>query len=199
MGFLKSFSIDDSLLEGFIAGSDEDFELLISRHANSLFNTAYYATGSLDAAEEILLSVYCDIYRNVTRATARTTVKYWFYRQVVEQIIVHHEAIADMELLGETVAADESGSESQEREAIRKALLSLPLEYRLVFVLRDIMQFDKNEVGEILERDVAAVSAILHRARLMVLRSLETIAPNEDFEELPLQIQAQAVVERLTA
>jgi len=202
MGFLRSFSIDDSLLSGFVAGSDEDFELLISRHANSLFNTAYYATGSLDMAEEILLSVYCEAYRSVAQTNAKTTVKYWFYRQVVEQIVQHLEVAAEIA----NELSDDSDSELEKdyiedssRENIRRALLTLPFEYRMVFVLRDVMQFEKVEVAEILETDEVAVTAILHRSRLMLLRSLEAIAANEDFDELPLQIQTKAVVAQLVA
>ncbi len=202
MSFLRSFSADDTLVADFVDGSDESFELLIGRHATSLFNTAYYITGNLDAAERILLDLYCEAYREIPLAQERTTVKFWFYRKLVNQVIAeaeeYDEVKALLSVLGEK-SVEKVAERGITREAILQGLEALPVEYRVVFVLRDIMQFDKGEVAEIVERDETAVSAILHRARLMLLRTLDTIQPNEDLDELPLSLQTHALVERLIA
>ncbi len=59
-------------------------------------------------------------------------------------------------------------------------MLSLPPAYRVVFVLRDVVEMDTVEAAEVLGLTIAALKSRLLRARLMVR---ETLAPR--FAERP--------------
>jgi RNA polymerase sigma-70 factor (ECF subfamily) len=84
--------------------------------------------------------------------------------------------------------ADEGESSQMRKElrdAITKAISSLPAEYRPVFILRDIDGFTSIEVSEMLRLSVPAVKSRLHRSRLMLQRQLGPL-----FEEF---VQSSAV------
>ncbi len=60
----------------------------------------------------------------------------------------------------------------ENRHFIEKALLELPLEYRLVLVLRDMEDLSTKEVSDVLGISEANVKVRLHRARLFVRDAL---------------------------
>ena len=61
---------------------------------------------------------------------------------------------------------------SETREAIRTAILTLPLIYRQVFLLRDIQQLSVAETAAIVDISIEAVMTRLHRARLRMREQL---------------------------
>ena len=56
---------------------------------------------------------------------------------------------------------------------VRQAIETLPPEYRMVLVLRDLEGLSNDEVAEVLGTTVPAVKARLHRARLALRGRLE--------------------------
>lgn len=74
-------------------------------------------------------------------------------------------------------AADQHDAESklvsaESGEKIRRALLKLPPEYRVIVVLHDMEQMDAPEVAEIVGIKPGTVRVRLHRARLFLRREL---------------------------
>jgi RNA polymerase sigma-70 factor (ECF subfamily) len=67
-------------------------------------------------------------------------------------------------------------SEALERNEVRSLLIAavgtLPEIYREIFVLRDIEELSVNESAELLGISVASVKVRLHRARMMLQRTL---------------------------
>ena len=62
---------------------------------------------------------------------------------------------------------------SQELKShLDSAILALPVEYRIVFVLRDIEGLSAQETAEILSLSVPAVKSRLHRARVFLREQL---------------------------
>src|SRR6202030_1254853 len=67
-------------------------------------------------------------------------------------------------------------SEALERHEIRamlqQAITDLPLIYREIFLLRDVEELSVNESAEALGISVASVKVRLHRARMMLQKTL---------------------------
>ena len=60
----------------------------------------------------------------------------------------------------------------QDHEMLRKAVLSLPPQYRLVLVLHDMEELDSETVAEVLSLQPGTVRVRLHRARLLVRQEM---------------------------
>lgn len=59
------------------------------------------------------------------------------------------------------------------REALDKAILKLPMDYRVVFILRDIEELKTEEVASVLGLSVPAVKSRLRRARMFLRNELQ--------------------------
>jgi RNA polymerase sigma-70 factor, ECF subfamily len=84
-------------------------------------------------------------------------------------------------------APDEILLNRENRYIIEKALLDLPLEYRLVLVLRDMEDLSTKEVSNVLGISEANVKVRLHRGRLFIRNALSknfavTYGKGERFE-----------------
>ncbi len=60
------------------------------------------------------------------------------------------------------------------RAAVQKAIASLPHIFRVVLVLRDIEEYNTEEVANLLETNIAVVKTRLHRARSALKKQLES-------------------------
>ncbi len=60
------------------------------------------------------------------------------------------------------------------RAAVQKAIASLPDIFRVVLVLRDIEEYNTEEVANLLETNIAVVKTRLHRARSALKKQLES-------------------------
>lgn len=63
------------------------------------------------------------------------------------------------------------------QDAFDKAVLKLPIDYRLPFVLRDIEKVSSEEAAVALNISVAALKSRLHRARLFMREELKKFKP----------------------
>ena len=70
-------------------------------------------------------------------------------------------------------------------DAVREAIDSLPMHFRLPLVLKEIEDLSVQEVGEILGLKPATVKTRLHRGRLLVRKALSEPLPKRPVEERP--------------
>ena len=62
---------------------------------------------------------------------------------------------------------------AETKARVQKAIGDFPPTYRIVLVMRDMEQLSTQEVADALSLEISAVKMRLHRARLMVRKSLE--------------------------
>ncbi len=80
---------------------------------------------------------------------------------------------APIEIADWSALPDELLLKNELKEIVRRATLSLPQQYRLVLVLRDMEQLSTKEVAEVLDISEQNVKIRLHRARLLLRQELE--------------------------
>ena len=68
---------------------------------------------------------------------------------------------------------EDNAEAGRRRDILQEALLSMPLEYRTVFVLFELEQMTKSEVAAMLELPVGTAVSRLRRAREMFRESLQ--------------------------
>ena len=81
-------------------------------------------------------------------------------------------------------------------EVIQNALLDIPMEYRMVFSLREIMGFNVAETADTLNISEGNVKVRLNRAKTMLRKQIETIYSREELFEFNL-VYCDQMVERV--
>jgi len=185
---------DDELIKIFLAGDQDAFEELISRYSTKAFSLATRLTGSKEDAEEVLQDAFVTVYRKIGGFEGKSQFSSWFYRVTVNAALMklrkrrQTPAVSLEDIFEQTQTKDipaQIGSHERDGDsatlrsevsaALDKAVLSLPEEYRPVFILRDVDGLSSQEVSDVLGLTIPAVKSRLHRARMMLRRKLTPI------------------------
>ncbi len=179
-----------TLVQAARKGDFDAFNLLILRYQNLAFNVACRILFDEDAAKDVTQNSFLSAYRNLNRFSGNS-FRAWLMRIVTNACIdelrrrQRHPTISlepvtedDEELESPFWIADRSSMPEvmQERTelqaAIRKALESVAVDYRVVLVLADIEGLDYNEIATILGKPLGTIKSRLARARLQMRAKL---------------------------
>ena len=142
---------------------------------------------ALDALQDAFLSAY----KALPAFDGNSRVSTWLHRIVVNACLMkirsrsrrpETQVSDDLPILESganasrggkqlTSAAELAAQRAETRELVRKTIEELPEAYRTVLLLRDIEEFDTDQVARMMELSAGAVKTRLHRARL-ALREL---------------------------
>jgi RNA polymerase sigma-70 factor (sigma-E family) len=155
--------------------AEPDFAAFVAAHSNSLYRTAYLLTGDRDRAQDALQTALLRIYRAWSwRASWENPEGY--AHQVVTRVVL---SSARRRWWGERPTADlpeqeETGSRASieavdERDALRRALLALPVKQRSAVVLRYYVDMPETKVAAVMQCPVGSVKSLTSRG-LQALR-----------------------------
>lgn len=193
--------IDDNLVQEFCGGNPEAFVEIVNRYAERVFNLAYRISRDKIEAEDISQEVFITVYTKVHKFEGKSAFSSWLYRITANSALMRLRK----QRLSKVVSVDKDHEEYYEnffttekdissyekleiREALQSALNNLPLEYKTIFVMRDVDKFSNEEVAGILGLSVAAVKSRLHRSRLFLRKKLEKFFVEEE-KHAPLILQ----------
>lgn len=171
-----------------LAGQGRDaraFPELILRHQGKVRALLFRLAGNHSLADDLAQEAFLRAYRSLAGFEGRARFSTWIYRIATNEALMrlrkasrkvetsfedlaHPDGEAWHEALHDFTSALDDVQSTEIREALEKALVELPEEYRIVFTLRDIDGFTNAEVADILEISVAAVKSRLHRSRLFL-------------------------------
>jgi len=169
-------------------GGLEAFNRLVLEYQARAFNVAYRIMGDPDAAADVVQDAFVSAFRNI-RAYRGGSFRAWVSRIVVNGCYdefrrrKRRPAVSLEELTAEVDGADSDGSalltshEEQPEAAIERAELAeaiqgclhgLPIEFRTVLVLVDVMDYDYEEVAHVTGKPLGTVKSRLARGRARV-------------------------------
>lgn len=166
----------------------EEFEDLLVRHLDSLYNVALFLTHSKEEAQDLVQETSLKAFRGFNRIEELRNTKGWFltilFNSFKNQYRRHKQApIVDIELTEELMATASRKAYDQERvfdglmeDEVRKALMDLPEEFRSVIVLSDLEDCSHSEIAAILGCPMGTVASRLFRGRQLLCESLESYA-----------------------
>lgn len=193
---LATGSVEDAeLVERVKSGHTEAFGELVLRYQDRIFNTCWRICGHLEDARDITQQAFLRAYEALPGFRHESGFYTWIYRVAVNLALSHRRSAArrrTISLDGSPQSGTQAESLTRERvtaadaterrtatadlqRAVAHALQELSEDDRAVLVLRDIEEFDYQEIAAILEVPTGTVKSRLHRAR-MALR--EAIAPS---------------------
>ena len=175
---------DRELVEQAAAGSRQAFDDLVRRHQASIVSLARALTHGSADAEDIAQEVFVRAWRSLKGFRGDSAFRTWLHRVAVNVIHSHHGRVARIRrviLPSPAPSPDEAVPENdpieraadpvdveQEmvmRDAIDKALGSLPEELRVAVTLRDVQGLDYREIATVLGVPIGTVESRIFRGR----------------------------------
>ena len=180
---------DDVLLNRVAAGDRDAMATLFRRRQQNVFRFALHLTGSQAVADDVTQDVFVAVIRDATRFEAgRSSVIAWLCgiaRNYVRRRFAEPETdpldYEDSEA-APAITPDPLGdlTQAEEIEALRRAVLSLPMRYREAVVLCDLHEMPYADAAEALGCAVGTVRSRLHRGRALLTAKMQAERrPNE--------------------
>ena len=173
---------DRQLVERSQAGDVSAFEELVRRHQGRAYAIAYHLLRNREDAQEVAQEAFARAYLRIREFRAEAQFRTWLYRILVNlatDLLRKRKWEAPEEagepLLG--VAADNPGDDLERkvlRQAIQKAIETLPRDLKTVIILRELEGLSYQEIAQVIRRPIGTVMSRLFHARRKLQ---ETLAP----------------------
>jgi RNA polymerase sigma-70 factor (ECF subfamily) len=178
---------DEEIVRRVLDGDTALYELLMRRHNQRLYRVARAILRDDAEAEDVMQDAYVRAYQNLASFEGRAKFVTWLTRIAVNEALsrsrrrVRFPAVdLDDESNGEVMKSATSTCRTPEQQAydreladvLEKAILSLPEEHRLVFMLRDVEGMSTEETAKCLNLTEENVKVRLHRARTRLRKQL---------------------------
>ena len=173
---------DLKIIESCLLGNTQIFSRLIDNYKNMVYNLAYRMSNSPHEAEDISQEAFMRAYQSLARFNPSYKFSTWLY-QITLNIIRDKFKRKEIEYvsLDTPVETDDSEffpqpadftnnpeqiiTQKENIREIQQAILSLPLKYREVLVLRHLQDLSYIEIANILKLPKGTVKIRLYRAR----------------------------------
>lgn len=168
-----------------------DFDSLAIPFVDSLYNTAYRLTGNSQDAEDLVQETFYKAYKYYDKFEEGTNLKAWLFKILKNTFINNYRKkkleprsveFGEIEESFEKVLQhgpaqrpldpEEQYLAGVMDEGVKKALDSLPHDYKMVVILADLEDFSYKEIAEILDCPVGTVMSRLYRGRKLLERAL---------------------------
>jgi len=170
---------DRELVERAARGSREAFDELVRRHQRAIVSLARALTRGSADAEDIAQDVFLRAWRGLGRFRGDSTFRTWLHRVAVNVVHSHTGRVGRLRQLllprSDSVDADDPierapartdlEAETLLRDAIDRALATLPEELRMAVILRDVQGLDYREIADVLDVPIGTVESRIFRGR----------------------------------
>ena len=182
--------IERNLITRAQAGDKRAFDQLVKTYEPVVYRFAYNVCRNEERAKLTSQDTFINVFRKLHTYDGRSKFSTWLYSIVTNNcMMVRRSEFSDTLSIDEPIVADTiarmpSSRPGPVRELLNaelksevdKAILKLPLDYRLVLTLRDLEGLSANEVAEVLHISVPAVKSRLFRARDFLRKALKHFA-----------------------
>lgn len=178
---------DEQVVTRVLAGETALYELLMRRHNQRVYRVARAILRDDAEAEDVMQDAYVRAYQNLAGFEGRAKFATWLTRIAVHEALararrrsrfqsIDSSDPAHGDLMNAATSSDRSPEQaSYDRElsaVIESAVLSLPDEYRIVFMLRDVEGMNTEETAQCLHLTEENVKVRLHRAHAKLRKQL---------------------------
>lgn len=176
---------DHALLEGTLAGDEDAFAELVGRYRNQITSYIYRMTNDYDGAVDLAQETFLRVYRAAGRYQTTHAFSTYIYRIATNLAISElrkrkrrrlvsltgllassdGQDVRDFNPADERPLQDIGLVEAERREALKRAISTLPEKYRAPLVLRDVEEKSYEEIAAILRTSDGTVKSRINRAR----------------------------------
>ena len=193
----KTYS-DLQIIDKILNGEKELFEIIIRRNNPYLYKVGRGYGFNHEAAEDLVQEAYINAYLHLGDFKNLSEFKTWIVRIMINQCYQKNQKASYKNEIHTEISADEkkpilfnNNSQDNEKIMINKelghlietALSKIPLDYRLVFSLRELNGLSVKDTSEALSISEINVKVRLNRAKTMLKNELANMySPEEIFE-----------------
>ena len=180
------------IIECCLLGNREEFSKLIDKYKNMVYNLTYRMCNNLDDAEDLSQEAFLRAFQSLSRFNPSYKFSTWLY-QITLNIVRDRFKKKNLNCLSldapiktddseiylqhsdHTNNPEEIFSRKEKSKNIESAILSLPLTYREVIVLRHMQNLSYSEISSILKMPTGVIKVRLFRARQALKKNLLNI------------------------
>jgi RNA polymerase sigma-70 factor, ECF subfamily len=168
-------------------GDAEAFEVLYNLHRRRVYSLCLRMTTNTAEAEDLTQEAFLQLFRKIGTFRGESAFSTWLHRMAVNVVLMQlRKKNLPIVPLDDTVDTDEDtpkkdyGTEdnvlagSIDRLRLQKAVESLPVGYRTIFVLHDVEGYEHNEIAELMGCSIGNSKSQLHKARMKLRELLKT-------------------------
>jgi RNA polymerase sigma-70 factor (ECF subfamily) len=192
---------DEALIKASARGDQKAFAALVERYADTVYKFSFKVCRDKEKADETLQDTLINVYRKLDSFDGKSKFSTWLYTIVANNCLMKRRRTRARELTEslETYDAPQhprggqnahnvahTGSTPADillhkelQSVLQEAITRLPVEYRAVFVLRDVEGKSTPETATILNLSVEATKSRLRRARAFLRDHLEPYVASE--------------------
>ena len=183
---------EEELIALALDGDEAAFTSLVRQYQGTVFNFAMKVCRDRQNAGETLQDTFINVYQKLSQFDGRSKFSTWLYSIVTNNCLMKNRRrkVDDLMEAYDELPSPNGNSEKhgiavnwhstpaqdlirdELKEQLDQAILKLPMEYRVVFVLRDIEEKSTDEVASILNISVEATKSRLRRARAFLRQQL---------------------------
>ena len=183
-------SDEPKLVEQAKQGDLDAFTTLVNRYDGKILRLTQQITGNREDAEDALQEAFLKAFAHLKQFQGDSRFYTWLVRIAVNESLMKlrkrktantvsldepvetEDDFLPREVAGWDPNPEERYAQRELREILDRAVQSLPLIFRTVFVLRDLDHLSTEETAEALNLSVPAVKSRLLRARLQLREKL---------------------------
>ncbi len=176
---------DGQLVAQVLAGQQAAYRLIVERHQQAVYNAAYRLVGHQDEAADITQDAFLRGYQALASFQKDRSLAPWLCRISINLALnrlkqrrptISLEADTNrtvFEIPDQSAEPQVRLLKAEKQVAIRRALLELPAEQRLLIELRHFQGLSYEEIAKELELSLANVKVRLFRTRKKLRKILE--------------------------
>ena len=212
---IKSLEIysDQEIINKILDGEIPLYEVIIRRYNPYLYKTGRSYGYMHQDTEDLMQETFIKAFTNLRKFENRSSFKTWITRIMLNNCFQQKKKFSFVnEIPTEfkpyenykqmftktTKEADQRVYTKELSRIIENALQEIPLEYRIVFSLRELNGFSTRQTSETLSISESNVKVRLNRAKKMLRQHIEKIYTPEDIFEFNL-IYCDKIVEHVMA
>lgn len=208
MNLLEKFA-DTEIIEKVLKGDKSMYEIIVRRYNPYLYKIGRSYNYSHDDTQDLMQDTYIDAYKSLAQYEGRSNFKTWISRIMLnncyrkkEKSSFKNEVMQEFDDRSTPLYSSADNDTSKivhNRELgniIENALNEIPLDYRMVFTLREMNSMSVAETAELLNISEANVKVRLNRAKEMLRLQIEKSYSATELFEFNL-VYCDAMTERV--
>lgn len=190
---------ESEVIERIKTGEIELFEILIRRNNPFLYKVGMAYGYNHQDVEDLMQETFISVFQHLDKFEKRSSFKTWVIKIMINHCFKKSQKMSNKKEIAMDTGSYEKATpmfQNQQSNDICKlvinrelshvigtALMRLPLDYRMVFSLRELNGISTSETAETLAITEANVKVRLNRARHMLRKLVEKMyTPNDIFE-----------------
>jgi RNA polymerase sigma-70 factor (ECF subfamily) len=201
---------DLEVIQKIITGEIELFEIIIRRYNPFLYKTGRSYNYNHEDTQDLMQDTFIDAFTGLSKFENRSTFKTWIIKIMLNNCYKKQQKWSSKNIITTEINENSTPMFSNNQHTdtsktvmnrelnfvIENSLQQIPMDYRLVFTLREVNGLNVAETADTLNISEANVKVRLNRAKTMLRKEVEKSYSAEDIFEFNL-VYCDAMVQRV--